>query len=221
MVFAGAGLKAPLQEIAQDFTNKHKCEVDFTFSDYKTLAEEIENGAKPDVLITSPEYMQVLKEKGVLDHYQELTAKVPVIVVAKTNPKAITSLEDLTKSDVKLALPDQDQSHLVGGCVGEEVLKKAKLSEKVHLIKPAPATVEGLLKAVTNGTADATIIWNDQAVRYDQKDITAIKLPQYGQKVMIALLREAPHREKAEEFFAFICSQEGKKLFKELGYGGK
>ncbi|MBO8129778.1 MAG: hypothetical protein H0Z39_11405 [Peptococcaceae bacterium] len=38
-------------------------------------------------------------------------AKTPVIMVAKANPKAITSLEDLVKPDVKLALPDQDQSN--------------------------------------------------------------------------------------------------------------
>lgn len=220
-VYAGAGLKAPLQEIAQDFTNEYKCEVAFTFSGFKSLAKDIEKGAKPDIFIASPKFMQDLKEKGMLDHYQELTAKNPVIVVAKDNPKGITSLEDLTKPGVKVALPDQSQSHLVGGCKGEDLLKEAQLYENVHLINPAPTTIEGLVEAVATGSADATIIWNDQAVQYGQENVTIVNLPQYGQKIMIALLNEAPNRERAEELIAFICSQKGQELFEEYGYGGE
>lgn len=181
-VYAGAGLKTPLQEIAQDFSDEYKYEVVFTFSGFKSLAEDIQKGAKPDIFIASPKFMQNLKEKDLLDHYQKLTVKNPVIVVAKGNLKGITSLEDLTKPGLKVALPDQNQSHLVGGCKGEDLLKEAQLYENIHLVNPAPASIEGLVEAVASGFADATIIWNDQAVQYDQENITIVNLPQHGQK---------------------------------------
>jgi len=211
VIYAGIGLKEPLQKVAQEFSNKYKCEVNFTFSNYETLTKKIEDGSKPDIFIAPPSYMEDLKGKVVSDYCQKLTVRVPVMVVAKKNPKSITSLEDLTKPDVKLALPDQVQSHIVGGCVGDEILKKAKLSEKVHLIKPAPTTIEGLVKAVTDGSADATIIWNDQVVKYDNGDITVVKLPQFGQAIMCALLKEASNRKDSEKFLDFIYSQ--KNLF--------
>ncbi len=107
LVYAGAGLKAPLDEIGSVFTKKYGIAVQYNYGGAGTLVSQMNLSKKGDVFMPgSTVEFKTAKDQGLVNASQIVAYHVPVIVVQKGNPKNITSIRDFARPGLKIALGD-------------------------------------------------------------------------------------------------------------------
>src|SRR5262249_19801663 len=102
-VLAAASLTETFNQIAKDFQTAHpKAKVTLSFGGSSTLAQQINAGAPADVFASaSPTNMGQVKISGQATTF---VRNQLVIAVPAGNPKNITTLADLAKPGIKVAL---------------------------------------------------------------------------------------------------------------------
>ena len=106
LVFAGAGLRLPLNEIGENFEQKYGVRVVSSFAGSGRLGNRILAGQSPDIFIPGSErWAKILQEKDYLEEYTLVAYHTPVIITPKVSP-TVNSLEDFTNQKNRIVLGD-------------------------------------------------------------------------------------------------------------------
>ncbi|WZL73879.1 molybdate ABC transporter substrate-binding protein [Clostridiaceae bacterium 35-E11] len=219
LVYSGAGLRKPMDEIGKIFQEKYNVEVQYTYGGSAQLLSQIELSGKGDVFIPgSAFYYEEADQKGLVDERHHVAYHIPVIVVSKDNPKDIKRIEDLGKEDVKLVLGDEKACAI--GKVSKKMLEKNELYDQVTKNRVAStATVNELLIYITMKQADATIMWEDNVEGVEDVEIVAIPEEKNDIKTIpIATVKNSSNKDLAQNFVDFVVSHEGKNIFQKYGF---
>jgi len=213
IVFAGAGLKAPLDEIGPAFTQKYGIPVQYNYGGAGTLVSQMNLTKKGDVFIPgSTVEFQTAKDQGLVTTNQLVAYHVPVIAVQKGNPKQITSLADFAKPGLKVALGDANATAI--GKAGTKMFKKLNITAAVekNVVTRTP-TINELTVIMNLGQADAAILTLDQI---DATKVDAITIPLSDNAVLITPVGATTftqNTDAANKFVAYVASDEGKAFF--------
>jgi molybdate transport system substrate-binding protein len=158
-VFAASSLTKAFTQIGQDFhTANPDVTVTFNFGSSTDLASQIQSEGTADVFASaSGTAMDTLQSApGVTDRTNFATNQL-VIITPPDNPAGITSMNDLTRSGVKLVLAAEG---VPVGDYARQALKSA------GILAPATANVvsnedddASVVAKVTSGDADAAIVY--------------------------------------------------------------
>ncbi len=218
LVFAGAGLKAPLDEIGQAFTRKYGIAVQYNYGGAGTLVSQMNLTRKGDVFMPgSTVEFQTAKDQGLVNESQLVAYHVPVIVVKKGNPKNISSLKDFAQPGLKIALGDVNATAI--GKAGAKMFQKLNITAAVekNVITRTP-TINELTVIMNTGQADAALLTLDQ-VNPDTMDV--IPIPVSDNVVLvtpIGVTTYSKNTDAASEYVAFVASDEGKAYFAKHGF---
>jgi len=218
LVFSGAGLKAPMEEIGPAFTQKYGIAVQYNYGGGGTLVTQMNLTKKGDVFIPgSTNEWKIAKTQGLVDSYQLVAYHVPVIVVQKGNPKSIMSLNDFARPGLKIALGDVDATAI--GKAGAKMFKKLNITADVekNVVTRTP-TINELVTIMSAGQADAAILTLDN-VKADKMD--KIDIPLTTNEVLITpigITAYAQNSDAAAKFVAYVASDEGKAFFAKHGF---
>ncbi|MDD1689991.1 MAG: molybdate ABC transporter substrate-binding protein [Methanoregula sp.] len=218
LVFAGAGLKAPMEDIAATFTQKYGIGVQYSYGGSGVLITQMNLTHKGDVFIPgSTNEWKTAKTQGLVDSYQLVAYHVPVIVVQKGNPKNIASLKDLAQPGLKVALGDVNATAI--GKAGAKMFKKMNITAAVekNVVTRTP-TINELVTIMNAGQADAAILTLDN-VNAEKMDM--ITIPLADNEVLITpigVTTFTQNSEGATKFVAFVASDEGKAIFGKHGF---
>jgi len=228
-VFAAASLKDAFTEIGKNFEGAHPgVTVALNFAGSQTLRTQLEEGAAADVFASAnhTEMDNAVKAGLVQDGAARdfLTNKLLVILPA-SNPANLTSLQDLTRSGVKVVLAadtvpagkyarqildKMSQDPSFGSDFGTKVLANVVSNEN---------DVKQVVAKVQLGEADAGIVYVSDAIA--APELITIEIPaelnvlaQYP----IAALTQAPQPELAAEFVAYMLSSEGQDILVKWGF---
>ncbi len=217
-VYAGAGLKKPMEEIKKAFKEKYGVEVEYTFGGSAQLLSQIELSKKGDVLITgSMDSYKAAEKKNLVDPYKEVALHIPVIGVPKDNPAGIKTLEDLAKPGVKVILGDEKANAI--GMAAQRIIEKSGLNKINENVIAKTATVNELAVHLTTTPVDAAIITADAAV--NNKDIKTIEIPEEVnsiETIPICSLKSTQEFDLANKFVDFVASDQGKAIFEKHGF---
>jgi molybdate transport system substrate-binding protein len=220
MVYSGAGMLKPMDEIGTLFEQKYGVTVNYNYAGSNTLLSQIELTQQGDVYMPGATmYIEKAKEKGFVDYEQRVAYHIPVIAVPEGNPAGITSLNDLTKPGVKVVLGDAKAAAC--GKIANKILEKNGIFDAVDAnVIARTATVNELVVSTCMGTADASIIWKASLVRTEKKtDIIEIPKEQNIIKVIpIGMLTFSENKDMAKKFVEFVASDEGKEVFEKHGF---
>lgn len=155
--------------------------------------------------------------------YKNLTKDVvyhiPCIIVKDDNPKGITSLEDLSKPGVKVALGNKDRCAI--GRVSKEILEREGLYDIIreNNLEVETATVNELLVYIPTGVVDAAIVWKETLVDDDKIEVIEIDpAKNIIETIPASVTRCTENLDTAKEFLNFITSEEGLKIWREKGF---
>ena len=151
-VFAASSLTESFTEIAHDFEQTYRgAHVTLHFGGSAALAEQVEQGAPADVLVTADEAtMARVSDAG----SPTLIARNRLsIVVEKGNPRKINGVADLARSDVVLVLC---ATQVPCGHLAATALAKANVSAAPRSLEE---NVKGVVSKVMLGEADAGIVY--------------------------------------------------------------
>jgi len=224
IVFSGAGLMKPMEEMKKNFESTHNVKVDVHYGGSGEIFAQVGAGQPCDVLIPGAEKYtkDALKNGWVIeDTMRPLVLHVPLIAVPKGNPAKIASLEDLARSDVRVSIGDPKAPAI--GRVAKQILEKNKLWDKVTPnIKVYAPTVNQLLIYVALKQVDAAIIWGDLVTWAEGKGkLEVVRIPNEKniiKTIPTAVCTNAPHKDLAMKFNAYIASAEGLKIWERWGF---
>ncbi len=220
MIYSGAGMRKPMDEIGTLFEQKYGVTVEYSYAGSNTLLSQIELTKKGDVYMPGATmYIEKAKEKGFVDYEQNVSYHIPVIVVPDGNPRNITCLNDLTNPGVKVILGDPKACAI--GKLGNQILEKNGIEDAVWKnIIATSGTVNELVVYMCMGTADVSIIWKESLVGTENKtDVIEIPKEQNIIKIIpIGVLAFSENKDTAKEFCDYVVSEKGKRIWEENGY---
>lgn len=226
LVYAGAASKPPTEEVAQLFESITGVHVDLVFGGSGTVLSQMTLNKNGDLYFPgSSDFMEKAKKDGLVygDTEQKIVYLVSAINVQKGNPKQITSLHDLLKSDLKVAIANPE-TVCVGLYASEIIDRNFNAEEKEAFISNLINYTESCDKtatAISLKTVDAVIGWS--VFQYWDPDnietipLKASEIARIGY-IPIAVSTFTQQRDLAQQFVDFLCSEEGQAIFKKYHY---
>ena len=225
LVYSGAGLKSVMDELGEEFEIETGVDVDIIYGGSGHIFGQLLTTKRGDIFIPGAEYYTRRGiEEGLL--YENLTRNVtyhiPMILVREGNPKNITSLGDLARPGIKVALGSVEQCAI--GRVSNKLLENQGLYEelKANNLKVTTATVNELLTYVAMGTVDAAIVWEDNVETFEEQgrvDVVEIEPSKNIIKTLpVSVTRYTKDIELTEDFAEFCCSKEGLEIWDKNGF---
>ncbi len=218
LVYCGAGMREPMEEIAGLFEEKEGIEIQYTFGGSAQLLSQIELYQTGDLYMPGARsYIESAMEKGYVDETRDVVYHVPCIITPKENPAGIDSLQDLAEPGVRVVLGEP-----TGPAIGKNskvMLERLGIWEEVEAnVVAFSGTVNELLVYISMEQADAAIVWED-LYNPDSMEKVEIPLEDNGIKVVpIGTLVFSEDEVGAEKFMNFVASEEGKAVFSDHGF---
>ncbi|WP_217206908.1 molybdate ABC transporter substrate-binding protein [Streptomyces sp. AC550_RSS872] len=216
-VFAAASLQESFQALGRQFEKEHPgSKVTFSFGGSDSLAASITGGAPADVFASaSPRTMKIVTDAGAASGTPATFVRNELeIATLPGNPDKISSLEDLTESDLKVVLCDKE---VPCGAAAQKALDASKL----HLTPVSyEQDVKAALTKVELKEADAAVVYKTDVHAAGDK-VEGVEFPESADAVNdypITLLRDTQNAAAAKAFIALVRSAEGQKVLSEAGF---
>jgi molybdate transport system substrate-binding protein len=221
LLYCGAGIRPPVQEIAESFEGEHGVKVVTDYAGSEVLLSKIKLSQRGDLYMPGDKhYVEQAAKEGMILSQQSVCYFVPTILVRKDNPKNIHGLSDLLADGVKLGLGDAKACAI--GRKTKQIFAKNNISwEDVEKnVAFQSLTVNELGMQIQAGSLDAVIVWDAIASYYSEHG-TELPIPveqNVISTVNIGILSFTEDRSGAEEFVKFAASQRGQDIFKQHNY---
>jgi len=222
-VYCAAGMRYPIEEIADAYERDFGVQIQIQYGGSNTLLNQIEVAQTGDLYLAGDDsYIQLARDKQLVDESVPLAHMKPVIAVQKGNPKGITSAADLAKSNVRVALGNPDAA-----AIGKKTRKLLTRSGHWDAVDAA-VTDHGVFKPTVNevandvklGSVDAGVVWSSTVAQYPE--LEAVEVPELdaGEALVeIGVLSSTKNATAALRFARYVgASDKGLKVFGEMGW---
>lgn len=228
-VFAASSLTGAFNDMGALFEQKHPdAKVTFNFAGSQDLRTQLEQGARADVFAgADTRNMDPLKSENLLGSNPQVFAHNRlVVIVPKSNPAGIKTLQDLRKPGLKIVIADA--SVPVGNYALQALDKMsadssfgASFKETVlKSIVSKETNVKAVVSKVSLGEADAGIAYSTDAQSAGDK-LTTIEIPDAFNIIAaypIAVLKIGSMPTAAQEFVDLVLSPDGQAVLAKYGF---
>ncbi len=215
MIYCGAGMKAPMTKITDEFKKESGCTVDLTFGNGAQINSQITTVNKGDLFIAgAATELENLKSKNMVTDSKDLVKHIPVIAVPEGNKAGISSISDLGK--VRLVLADAEATPI--GKIANAVLKDEGILESANIVART-STAPEMIIALSTGEADAAIVWKENAENKEGVEILDIAgMDKYIKTIPAASLSCSENAEALEAFLKYLDTDKAHDIWTEEGY---
>ena len=174
-LYAGAGLKQPLDLVVDDFQKKtgHQVVVDYDGSG--RLLTKLELTGQGDLFMPGEGFYIDKLSSSAVHSRRTIVLRAPVIAVSRKHAGTITALADLARPGVRVGLGDPQAMAL--GKTAETILERSGL--KAAVLKNTvvfAATVKQLALYAAESTVDAAIVGRPDALQFAET-VDSIAIP--------------------------------------------
>jgi molybdate transport system substrate-binding protein len=217
-VLAAASLTETFTALEKQFEAAHPgVDVRLNYAGSSDLAQQIVNGAPADVFAAASDAtMKTVSDAGMAAGTPSVFAtNVLEIATAPGNPKGIASFADLAKPDLKVVVC---APQVPCGAAAEKIEKATGVT-----LSPVSeeADVKSTLGKVTSGDADAGLVYVTD-VSSAKGTVQGVDFPEANQATTnypIAVLKDAPQAQLAQQFVDLVTGDEGQQALKTAGFG--
>jgi molybdate transport system substrate-binding protein len=217
-VLAAASLTETFTALEKQFEAAHPgVDVRLNYAGSSDLAQQIVNGAPADVFAAASDAtMKTVTDAGLAAGPPTVFAtNVLQIATAPGNPKSIASFADLAKPDLKVVVC---APQVPCGAAAEKIEKATGVT-----LRPVSeeADVRSTLGKVTSGDADAGLVYVTD-VSSAKGTVQGVDFPEANQATTdypIAVLKDAPQAQLAQQFVDLVTGDEGQQALKTAGFG--
>lgn len=192
----------------------------YTFAGSDTLQTQIEQGAPADVFAAaSNKQPDALYAKGMVDKPVEFATNRLVLVVPKSNPAHITSVDDVTKPGVKLVICE---ASVPCGDYARNAFKHLGITAAaMKNVVSQQTDVTQTIAQIATGQGDAGFVYITDAKAAAGK-VKVIPLPAKAKpntKNYIAVVKGGKDQAAAKAFVAKVLSPQGQATLQAAGFG--
>ena len=215
-VFAAASLTEPFTDLQTALRSAgHGSSVTYSFGGSGALVTQVQQGAPADVIATAdPASMKKLSDAGLVETPTTFAKNKLEILVAPGNPLGIHTLADLARMDV-LMVTEEDT--VPAGKYSAQILAAAGVT--VHPVSKEP-DVKSAVAKVTNGEADATIVYVTDVLAAGAKG-EGVEIPDAQNVVAeypIAIVKATEHHAAAAAFVNAVVNGDGQTVLRQHGF---
>jgi molybdate transport system substrate-binding protein len=215
-VFAAASLTEAFSDEQAALVHRHPgLHRTYNFAGSQALVQQITQGASADVFASADEKnMQKLVDAGLVETPRVFARNKLEILVASGNPKHITGLGDLARSDLIVVLADPS---VPAGAYSQRALSKAGVAAKP---KSLELDVKAAAAKVISGEADAAIVYVTDVTAAATR-ATGVPIPDEQNAIAtypIAVVRAAKNHAAAVAFVAELLSGSGQRVLTARGF---
>ncbi len=213
MVYCGAGMKEPFQEIADTFSKETGCDVKVTYGNAGQIQTQINSSKEGDMFIAgSSEELKPVKDS--VSNSTDLVKHIPVIAVQKGNPKGIKEIKDLA-GNVEVLVGDPKATPI--GKIAHKIFEKEGIKDDVKIAAATP-TAPQMATSLAAGEADAAIVWKEN-VKGDDVEIAEVEgMDKYIKTVPAASLKITKDKDTLKAFEEFLQSKKAQEIWTKYGY---
>ncbi|UAY77810.1 molybdate ABC transporter substrate-binding protein [Pasteurella canis] len=218
-LYAGAGLKDPVEKIVKQFEQQTGHKVTIEYGGSGQLLARYNTVKTGDLYLPgSSDYVEKLEKTGDVKASAPLVLHIPVMAIRKDKSAGIDSFKALAQSQLRLGIGDSKAMALGKGA--EKIIElsgyQKELNDKV-VVKAA--TVKQLMLYLLNGDVDAAVVGRSGAWKVrDKVDILPNPAGVPEEKVTIALLSSSQYPAEAKQLLNFFNSEQGVKYFTDEGF---
>ncbi len=224
LVSAAISLKEPLQAIGARFEQRHPdVKVVFNWGASGALQQQIEHGAPIDVYISAAsKQMDELEAKGRLlnETRHTLAANLLVLIAPAVLRSGVTSLKDLTKSEIKLIAIGNPRT-VPAGQYAKEMLLSVGLWDMLLPKLIFTGNVQQALAYVARGEVDAGLVYATDA-RSAGGVVRVVAIASEGSAPLarypIAVIKTSQQPAFARAFVDLALSEGGQQILKAHGF---
>jgi molybdate transport system substrate-binding protein len=192
----------------------------YGFAGSDVLAFQIQQGAPADVFAAaSPKYPELLYKQGLVQKPIQFATNTLVLVVPKSNPAQIHTVDDLTKPGVKIVIGDPS---VPVGSYTRTVLSNLGISAAVlKNVVSQETDVRSVLGKVALGEADAGFVYVTDA-RTVQGKVKVIALRESAQPHVVyevAVVKRSPHLQAAYRYVTRLIRPAAQRELERAGFG--
>jgi molybdate transport system substrate-binding protein len=209
---------ASLTDVSADLTAAYEQEhpdvrLRFSLAGSQELASQVRQGVPADVLVTADEPTMEALDSAVRDVVPVASNRL-VIVVPTGNPRRVTGLDDLARTDVATVLA---APNVPAGRYARIVLDSAAVRVEP---KSEETDVRAVLTRVRLGEADAGIVYvTDAAAAAD--DVDEVAIPErlnLTARYPAAVVADSDHPAQATAFVSWLAGPEGRRVLVGAGF---
>ncbi|MEZ6061443.1 MAG: molybdate ABC transporter substrate-binding protein [Planctomycetaceae bacterium] len=232
LVFVAAGMRAPVEEIADRYEDEFGVPIQLHFGGSNTLLNQLQvaGGSSPDLFLAADEfYIDRAIELGLASETLPIAVQRPVIAVRKDSRRQIRAMADLLRDDVRVSLAYANQAAI--GRVTRKQLQGITTADgtlwqqlEAHVTRTGAfkPTVSDVANDVKLGAVDAAIVWDSTVAMPDYRDeLQAVDVPELaaGQSLIsVAVLNTSADPGAAVDFARFLADpNHGRKVFEDYG----
>jgi molybdate transport system substrate-binding protein len=215
-VFAAASLTESFTTIGKQFEAAHPGDtVKFSFGPSSGLSTQITSGAPADVFASAaPANMNTVVKAGDASGPQNFAKNTAEVAVPPGNPGHVSSVNDLAKKSVKVALC---QPQVPCGVVAADVFKNLGITVKPVTLQP---DVKSVLTQVETGNVDAGVVYLTDVMSAGSK-VKSVRIPAGDNATTeypIATISDSKEKSIAQAFVAYVLSPAGQKVLATAGF---
>jgi len=232
IVYAAAGMRIPMEEIAQQYEDEYEITLEIQYNGSNTLLNQLQTDRfnQADVYLAADDfYTDKAVELGLAIDTIPIAHQHPIVAVRKDSDKKIESFDDLLRKDVRVAVANPDQAAIGKATRRQLTAVKAGESNRWEQLEQR-VTESGVFKPTVNdiatdvkiGTIDAAIIWNSTvAMPKYAEDLVGIEMPELSgdpDLISVAVLHSSTDLPSAYRFARYIAARDrGLKVFARYG----
>jgi molybdate transport system substrate-binding protein len=192
----------------------------YGFAGSDVLALQIQQGAPADVFAAaSPKYPELLYKQGLVQKPIQFATNTLVLVVPKSNPAQIHTVEDLTKPGVKIVIGDPS---VPVGSYTRTVLSNLGISAgALKNVVSQETDVRSVLGKVALGEADAGFVYITDA-RTVKGKVKVIALRESAQPHVVyevAVVKSSAHLQAAYRYVTRLIRPAAQIQLERFGFG--
>jgi molybdate transport system substrate-binding protein len=220
-VFAASSLTKAFTQIGQDFhTANPEVTVTFNFGSSTDLAAQIQSEGTAGVFASaSGTAMDTVEGHPGVTHRTNFATNQLVIITPPDDPAGISSLNDLTRSGVKLVLAAEG---VPVGDYARQALKSAGiLAQATANVVSNEDDDASVVAKVTSGDADAAIVYTSD-VASAGGSVRSVAIPSAVNVVAtypIAVVTGSSQTDAATAFLNYVVGPAGQATLTEFGFG--
>jgi molybdate transport system substrate-binding protein len=217
-VYCAAGLKQPVEAIAEQYRREFGVEVRLQYGNTGSMLSAIRVAGQGDLFIAADDAaLEDARRHDIIREVVPLVTQRPVIAVRRGNPKAIHALDDLRRGDVRLALADPQAAAISRTARSLLGSGWTPLLEQAVVTKP---TVNEIAVDLSLGAADAAILWDSTVPLFN--GLEAVEVPElssHAESAGAAVLAACAQPGAALRFARYLSAPEkGGAVFQEHGF---
>lgn len=223
VVFCAAGLRKPVEQAARDYQAERGVEVQLQYGGSDTLLSQIEVAGKTrsvDLYLPADDvYVRSGRDRDLLDESIPLARMKPALVVKKGNPKAVASLDDLTRRKLRVAHANP-KAAAVGKLTQDALTTAGRWGAYESCVVVTRPTVNDVANDVVVGSADAGFVWDATVKQVEGLEVVAVPECEGTSATLSAcVVRTTAQPTEALRFARYLAARDrGAKRFDESGF---